>query len=163
MNAGVRLVGRAVAAEGTRVRFADDLLETLVAADVKLARLRMRIDAFADAGALALMYEPEPFERIEAPPAPTALDLRAEGIRTVVWATGYRRLYPWLHVPVLDAHGEIRHEGGVTPLAGLYVMGLRFLRRRKSSFIDGQAQDAPEIADHIVASRRGAQRFAVAR
>lgn len=162
MSSGVRLVGRAGAADGTRVRFADDLLETLVAADVKLARLRMRIDAFADAGALALMYEPEPFERIEAPSAPTALDLRAEGIRSVVWATGYRRLYPWLHVPVLDRHGEIRHEGGVTPVPGLYVMGLRFLRRRNSSFIDGQAKDAPEIAEHIVASRRRCERLAVA-
>ena len=36
-------------------------------------------------------------------------------------------------VPVLDARGEIRHSGGVTPEPGLYVLGLHFLRRRKSS------------------------------
>ena len=68
---------------------------------------------------------------------PPRLDLRAEGIRTVVWATGFRRVYPWLKLPVLDARGEIRHDGGITPVPGLYVLGLHFLRRRKSSFIDG--------------------------
>ena len=69
----------------------------------------------------------------------------------MVWATGFRRHYPWLELPVLDARGEIRHEGGVTPAPGLYVLGLNFLRRRKSSFIDGVGDDAAELADHIVA------------
>ena len=82
--------------------------------------------------------------------------IRREGIRTVLWATGFRRKYPWLHIPVLDNRGEIRHAGGVTPEPGLYVLGLRFLRRRNSSFIDGQAKDAAEIADHISALRGSA-------
>ena len=49
--------------------------------------------------------------------SPTALDLAAEGIRTVLWATGYRRDYSWLKVPVLDAAGEICHDGGITAVA----------------------------------------------
>jgi hypothetical protein len=80
--------------------------------------------------------QPEPFEPTW-PAAfdalPTSIDLRGAGIRTVVWATGFRVSYPWLQVPVLDRDGEIRHEGGVTPVPGLYVLGLHFQRRRKSA------------------------------
>jgi putative flavoprotein involved in K+ transport len=57
-------------------------------------------------------------------------------------------------VPVLDARGEIRHEGGVTPFPGLYVIGLYFLRRRKSSFIDGVGRDAMELATHLTSHLR---------
>jgi putative flavoprotein involved in K+ transport len=57
---------------------------------------------------------------------------------------------------VLDERGEVRHEGGVTASPGLYVLGLYFMRRRKSSLIDGVGDDARELAAHIAA--RSAQR-----
>ena len=82
------------------------------------------------------------------------LDLGKEGVRSVVWATGYVRRYPWLKAPVLDHRGEIVHRGGVTPLPGLYVIGLTFLRRRRSSFIDGCGLDAEDLAP-IVKARLG--------
>ena len=155
MEAGIRLVGRAESAAGKIVRFGDNLVEDIVAADVKLVRLRQRIDDHIARSAWAdSVPGVPPIEMIEAPDAPSSLDLARAGIRTVLWATGFTRSYPWLHVPVLDARGEVRHEGGVTDWPGLYVMGLRFLRRRNSSFIDGQARDAEEIADHLTASRR---------
>ena len=78
-----------------------------------------------------------------------SLDLIAEGIGTVIWATGYRPDYSWLDVPVLDRHGRIRHDGGVVAAPGMYVMGLPFMRRRKSSFIDGAAADAADLAAHL--------------
>jgi putative flavoprotein involved in K+ transport len=155
---GIRLVGRASGAAGDRVFFADDLVAQTVAADARLARLVQRIDIFAARTGLDAGVEPpEPFRPFLWPePAPVEMDLRAEGIRTVVWATGFRRLYPWLRVPVLDARGEIRHEGGVTPFPGLYVIGLYFLRRRKSSFIDGVGRDAQELTAHLAAQLRRA-------
>jgi putative flavoprotein involved in K+ transport len=155
---GVRLVGRALGAEGSRVSFADDLLAQTVAADARLALLLQRIDIFAAlTGVSAEVAPAEPFRPFRWPrEAPTELDLREEGIRTVVWATGYRRRYPWLKVPVLDARGEIRHEGGVTPSPGLYVMGLYFLRRRKSTFIDGVGRDALDLSRHLTGFLRRA-------
>jgi putative flavoprotein involved in K+ transport len=155
---GVRLVGRAAGVEGERVFLADDLVAHTVAADARLARLLQRIDIFAArTGLEAEVGKPEPFRPFLWPaPAPTEIDLRAEGIRTVVWATGFRRLYPWLKLPVLDARGEIRHEGGVTPLPGLYVIGLYFLRRRRSSFIDGVGRDAMDLTAHLAAHLRRA-------
>jgi len=153
---GVRLVGRAAGAEDGRVFFADDLVAYTTAADSRLARLVQRMDIFAARTGLdAEVGPPEPFSPFLWPDeAPTEIDLRAEGIRSVVWATGFRRLYPWLKVPVLDERGEIRHTGGVTPFPGLYVIGLYFLRRRKSSFIDGVGRDAMELAAHLAAHLR---------
>ncbi len=159
---GVRLVGRALVAEGSIVRFDDDLVAHTAAADARLARLLARVDAFAAASGLdAEVGPPEPFEPFLWPKeAPDTIDLDAEGIRTVVWATGFRRQYPWLEVPVLDSRGEIRHDGGVTPAPGLYALGLNFLRRRKSSFIDGVGDDAAVLADHIAARARGGRAVA---
>ncbi len=155
---GVRLVGRATGVAGARVSFADDLVAHTVAADARLARLIQRMDIFAARTGLDAELGPGEAFRPFLWPAPSAteIDLRAEGVRTVVWATGFRRLYPWLKVPVLDERGEIRHEGGVTPFPGLYVIGLYFLRRRKSSFVDGVGGDAMELTAHLAARLRQA-------
>ena len=67
----------------------------------------------------------------------------------MVWATGHRRSYPWLHVPVLDALRRDPPPAGVTPLPGLYVLGQRFQRTRSSDFIDGVGRDAAFVADHL--------------
>lgn len=149
---GVRVTGRLMDFDGSHAIFADDLVSTTVGADVKLAALLSRLDAFAERPDFEhVVSGPEPFEPIwtRFPAADASADLAAEDIRTVIWAVGYRRVYNWLDVPVLDARGEIRHDGGVTTHPGLYVLGLRFLRRRNSSFIDGVGKDAVVLADHI--------------
>jgi putative flavoprotein involved in K+ transport len=157
-RAGVRLVGRALDGRERTVRVEEDLIETTVAADVKLAKLLERVERFiAERGLGGGLPSPDPFEPTLFPSSPDRIELAAEGIRSVLWATGYRRDYGWLHLPVLDASGEIIHAGGVTPVPGLYVLGLRFLRRRKSSFIDGAADDARDLTTHIV-TRRMAKR-----
>ena len=73
----------------------------------------------------------------------------SDGISTMIWATGYRADYSWLDVPVLDRKGRIRHDGGMVPAPGMYVMGLPFMRRRKSSFIDGAGDDAADLAARL--------------
>lgn len=151
---GVRLVGRVLDIEGWQVRLDEDLVEATVAADVKLARLLERIDRFIESSDLAgEAPAAEPFTPTPLLTSPDRIDLRAEGIRSVVWATGYARSYGWLRLPVLDAGGELLHAGGLTPVPGLYVLGLRFLRRRKSSFLDGAADDARDITTHILTRR----------
>ena len=145
---GVRLVGRLSDADGARVSFCDDLKHNVDAAERKLDRVLGTIDRFIDE---TLMDAEAPDRRpaIEVPTAPTEIDLRSTGIAAVVWATGYRRRYPWLKVPVLDIRGEIIHDGGVTNAPGLYALGLNFQRTRKSSFIDGVGEDARVLAAHL--------------
>jgi putative flavoprotein involved in K+ transport len=147
---GVELAGHLTAADGRHVRFAGDLDHTVATADVRMWRVLAVIDAHIEASGLtAEVLEPEPRPIVAVGQAPDALDLKRRGITTLIWATGHRRSYPWLHLPVLDATGEIRQRHGVTPVPGLYVLGQRFQRHRNSNFIDGVGRDAASVADHL--------------
>lgn len=73
------------------------------------------------------------------------LDLTSKEIETIIWATGFRPDYSWLDVNVLDHKGIIRHHGGVVESPGMYLLDMPFLRRRKSSFIDGARVDAEDL------------------
>ena len=154
---GVTLAGRLVAADGRWLSFADDLPASTAAAQARMERLLRSIDAYiARSGGDEGTSPPDPPPPFTVPAGPARLDLRRAGITTVIWATGYRPAYPWLRVPVLDRHGEIRHRRGVTDIPGLYVLGLRFLHRRNSSFVDGVGHDARFVAAHL--TRRMASR-----
>jgi putative flavoprotein involved in K+ transport len=142
---GVRILGRAIGAAGFVMHFWDNLAEATTGAQRPLESLLARIDPIADAAGAP----PEPWPRpiTGLPSSPPRLDLKAEGIGTVLWATGYRRDNAWLRIPGLtDATGEVRHQGGVTPSPGIYLLGMRFMRRRSSGFLGGVGPDATAIA-----------------
>ena len=157
---GVRVVGRMLGAYGRRIYLARDLDDSLGRADRKMHEQLNRIDEYIGDHDRDTPGADRPAP-VHVPATPAHLDLHAEGIRTVLWATGYRREYPWLRVPILDARGEIKHAGGVTPEPGLYALGLHFMRRRNSNFIDGVGADARALAEHI-AARLGAREAAAA-
>jgi putative flavoprotein involved in K+ transport len=152
--AGVRLVGRVTGADGHHFGLARDLSDILTQADRRLDRLLSDIDAHIDAAGLAddlpaatpraLVVHPQPRE---------SLDAQRDNIQTVVWATGNRRSYPWLSVPVLDERGELRQNRGVTPVPGMYVLGQRFQHYRSSNWIWGIGRDAAEVCA-LIANRR---------
>ena len=151
---GARLAGKVIAADGYRVQFDDNLADTVKAADDALKATLAKIDEFATVMGLDDRVGPkQSVPPTELQPAPVELNLRDEGITNVVWATGYRRRYPWLKIPVLDDRGEIRHRGGIAEEPGLYVLGIRFQRRKNSNFIDGVGNDAAELARHLVERR----------
>ena len=156
---GVESHGRLLGVDaGGTARFADDLPTTLRAAEEFERRFRGRVDAHVALTGLEAPEEPPPPSDTPrwAVEAATTLDLRAAGIRSVVWATGYRRDYSWLHAPVFDAAGEPVQRRGVTAAPGLSFLGLWFMWRRDSSFIDGVGGDAAYLAEHITARRVGA-------
>jgi putative flavoprotein involved in K+ transport len=158
-RAGVRLTGRLCGADGHQLAFADDLAATTGAAAARLDALLERIDRYAATARLAPAGAPATPAPVAAAGAPRTLDLRAEGITSVLWATGYQRRYSWLRAPAALAGGDLRHHGGVTPLPGLYAVGLRFQLRRNSSFLDGVGGDARAISGHV-ASYLGHRRAA---
>jgi len=93
---------------------------------------------------------PERFEPTRVPATSRlSLDLGSGEIRSIVWATGFRPDYSWLHVPVLDYKGHLQHVGGVVGAPGVYAIGLPVLRRRKSSFICGAEDDARDVTEHL--------------
>jgi len=151
---GVALVGRLAGVRDGKAQFSGSLRNLCELADLKQNRLLNTIDEWAASHGMSddvdPPHRPEP-TRVEASP-PLGLDLRRVGIKTIVWATGFRPDYAWLDVPVLDAKGNVRHDGGVvTEAPGLYVMGLPFLRRRKSTLIDGAGDDARDLSAHLAA------------
>lgn len=149
---GVRLVGGVEGTREGRVELGGDLAAWMARADDELADLLARIDRFVErAGLGPEVGPPESVAPLDAPAAPRSLDLAAEGIRTVVWATGFRRDWSWLRLPVLDVRGEVAHRRGTTAVPGLHVLGMRFQCRRNSSFLDGVGADAAELAGRIAA------------
>jgi putative flavoprotein involved in K+ transport len=148
---GVGLVGRWAAVRDGRALFSGGLRNVFSLADLKMARLLDSFDEWARADAPDVeLGRPERFAPTPGPESTRLqLDLRRGEIATVVWATGYRPDYGWLDVPVVDAKGHLRHDGGVVDSPGLYALGLPVLRRRKSSFIYGIEDDAREVIDHL--------------
>lgn len=143
---GIRLLGRLSAGDGTKAAFAGDLRWTTSRSHARVLRVLDRIDdAIERRGFSAPPADPEARAPLILTPPHVTLDLIDEGILTIVWATGYVRSYPWLKVPVLDGRGEIAHSGGVTASPGLYVLGLPFQRRRRSSLISGCGTDVEDL------------------
>ena len=148
---GVRLVGRLSALRDGEALLSGSLANKCELADLKLGRLLDTFDEMATQRRLGDLGPPERFAptRVEKSP-PLRLDLARGEIRTIIWATGFRPDYSWLDMPVLNHKGQIRHDGGiVTEFPGLYVIGLNFLRRRKSSFIHGAEDDARDLVSHL--------------
>jgi putative flavoprotein involved in K+ transport len=70
-------------------------------------------------------------------------------VDTVVWATGYRPDYSWIHLPVLGPDGLPRHQRGITGFPGLYFLGMHNQYSRGSSLIYWVRHDAAYITSHI--------------
>jgi putative flavoprotein involved in K+ transport len=149
---GVVPHGRLVGIDGSRAVFADDLAASMAGGEDHARRFRERVDRFVARAGLDAPDDADPpvgLPRWTHEPG-TELGLGRTGIGSVIWATGYRRDYSWLHAPVLDAAGNPVQRRGVASVAGLFFLGLSFMWRRDSSFIDGVGADAEYLADRIV-------------
>jgi putative flavoprotein involved in K+ transport len=149
---GIKLRGKLAGIADGKAQFSGSLRNQCALADLKMNRLLDAIDDFAAASGLdAEAGPPERFPPTEVEESPPlGMDLTRGEIRTILWATGYRPDYSWLDLPVTDRKGQIVHDGGVIAAApGAYVIGLQFLRRRKSALIDGAAADAADLAEHL--------------
>jgi putative flavoprotein involved in K+ transport len=72
-------------------------------------------------------------------------------VDAVVWATGYRSDYSWLHVPGAVVDGQVRHEAGVSDVAGLYFLGLPWQTCRGSALLGFVGADAATLSDRMAA------------
>jgi putative flavoprotein involved in K+ transport len=148
---GIRLVGRFQGADGQTARFADDLSANLAFADAFFdERFRGLIERFTELAGLDLPPDDRvPFE-LDVPEV-TELDLRAEGISTVLWTTGYAPDYGWLDLPVLNELGVPRHVRGISEVPGLTFIGLLWQHSQASANFVGVAADADYLASRWMA------------
>lgn len=159
---GMNLVGMTKSFHDGVMSFASDLKANLALGDANYLSLLDQADAYAEREGLDFPLEPE--ARV-IPKDPTCvsepileLDLRKEGVTSIVWATGYAFDFGWLKVDAFDDRGRPIHDRGVSKVPGIYFLGLPWLSRRASSFIWGVWHDAAYVAAQI-AERAPADRL----
>jgi len=155
---GVEITGRVVDTDGETVSFAGSLANICTAADLKMNRLLRSIDEWITRRGMQEQFAPRDVPaptRVPQNPRLSIRSLKQEGVNSIVWASGYAPDFSWLDAPVFDAKGRLMHDGGVVG-RGLYVMGLPYLRQRKSTNLQGAGEDAQALVSHMKMARKGA-------
>lgn len=156
-KAGVTLLGRTEAYKDGKLHFAQDLARNVQSGDAYYLNLLAEADLYIERNGLDLPPEPEAHDLPPLPKEiltpPDSLDPQAEGLTTVIWATGYGRDFGWLPQGALDEAGQPAHARGVSAEPGIYFLGLPWQSRRGSSFIWGVWHDAKFVSDHIAKQR----------
>lgn len=151
---GMQLYGRLENIEGNRLYFKDDLQQNLDGADAVAESIKASIDKYIEKHQLSAPTEP-PYRPIWQPETPYRdRSLTEANIGSVIWSTGYHTDFRWIEAPVFDGNGYPCHDRGVTPLKGLYFLGLPWLYTWGSGRFSGVARDALYLADQILAKRK---------
>lgn len=153
---GVRLFGHFGGADGNQVRFEPDLHECLGRADGFEKEAQAMIDSCIAASGMEA--PPEELPQLSdgfAQPVVEQIDLRAEGITSIVWATGYRFDYSLVKLPVVDPKGRPVSSNGVTEYPGLYFVGMPWMPSLKTGILPGVGEHAHMIAEQVMSRTRG--------
>jgi putative flavoprotein involved in K+ transport len=152
---GVTLLGSAGTYAHGVLQFRPDLGTNLSRGDANYLSVLDAADAYVAKQGLDLPEEPGARTMTPDPRCVTdplfELNLAGAGITSIIWATGYALDFGWLKAGDFDAKGQPVHQRGVSPVPGLYFLGLSWLSRRASPFIWGVWHDADYLASHIVA------------
>jgi len=150
---GVVLLGHVRGAQGGRLMIAPDMRQMLAQVDrFELDALKM-VDSYIARMGLSAPTETvlqlrDGYEQEEL----DTLNLEAAGIKTVIWATGYKFDFSFVKLPVTDEDGYPIQTRGITDYEGLYFLGMPWLHSRKSGILFGVGDDAAYLAAHIALS-----------
>ena len=154
---GVTLLGRVRGIRAGVAEILPDVAQSLETGDAAFTAFLDLVDAHVAGTGLDHPEECEARRRLPDPPCVVTpaqrLDLVAEGVNAVIWATGYRCDFRWIDMPIFDTGGQPLHRDGITKVPGLYFLGLPWLSKMNSSFLAGLGDDAARLADHIAAHR----------
>jgi putative flavoprotein involved in K+ transport len=152
---GVVLLGHLLGYQDGLLCVAPDVKDNLARADQAEQFLLKSIDDYIQrAGIDAPEDHPPVLTDAYRMPEVLALDLRAESIGTIIWACGYTYDASLVQLPIYDEFGLPRTRHGAAELPGLYYVGLPWLAKLRSGFLNGMADDAGYVAGHI-AGRAG--------
>lgn len=71
------------------------------------------------------------------------MDGSSADVGTVIWCTGYRDEFGWLAIEeAKDTSGNVKHDKGHSPVAGLFYVGRPWQRNRASGLVLGVGEDA---------------------
>lgn len=84
---------------------------------------------------------------------PALEDGQVMTVANVIWCTGFRHDFSWIHLPATGEHGWPLHERGIaSSVPGLYFVGLPFQFSFSSMLVGGVARDARYVAKRIASS-----------
>ena len=73
-------------------------------------------------------------------------------VSNVIWCTGFKQVFDWIDLPILDEHGwPAEYRGVVDAAPGLFFCGLSFQYAFASMVFPGIGRDADYVARRIVA------------
>lgn len=154
---GVTLLGHLESADGTRLRFGDDLAKHVRHSDEFSAKIHQHIDDYiARRGITAPVSDPDPADEpadAESFRASAELDLAERGVRSVIFSTGFGADYSWLRLPIVGADGSVAHREGRSPVDGVWFVGLLWMRMRRSGIIHGAMEDSAHVAAQVATRR----------
>jgi len=151
---GMELYGRLLDVKGDCLLLDDDLAQCLDQADQVSESIKTSIDGFISKAGVTAPEEPR-YRPVWVPPKERPkLNYRAAGITSIVWCIGFRTDYGWIDLPVFNGRGQPTHVRGVTPVPGVYFLGLPWLYTWGSGRFSGVARDAEYLAEHIKARAR---------
>jgi putative flavoprotein involved in K+ transport len=149
-----RLHGRFEGAADGVLTFSDDLPGRLALVEAGFSQRLRLADAYIEAAGIeAPAAEPVPDDPWLPPESGARLDLDAENITSVIWATGYSLDFSFLDIPLLDEWNYPRHSQGVTEIPGLYAVGLPWLTRHASATLGLVGDDAQYVVEHLAGRR----------
>ncbi|MFI5957055.1 MSMEG_0569 family flavin-dependent oxidoreductase [Cryptosporangium sp. NPDC051539] len=152
---GMRLYGR-LRSVGDTLRFDDDLAANLDGADRVSESIKDSIDEYIAATGVDAPEEPR-YTPVWTP-ADAEHDVRELDpghLAAVVWSTGFGPDHRWIEAPVFNGRGYPVHDRGVTPVPGLYFLGLPWQWTWGSGRFGGVGADAAYLAEQISVPRTG--------
>jgi len=156
-HSGITVLGLTKGYENGVLHIADDLAANIAEGDEAYFDVLRDADAYVERNGLDLPPEPEAWNLLDNPACIVQpilqLDLAKAGVKTILWATGFKFDFSWLDVDAFDENGMPFHKRGISAETGVYFLGLPELTNRASSFIYGVWHDAKYIADHIALQR----------
>ncbi len=145
---GAILLGRVAGFGGNAVEIGGNLEESLAWGEEFSTGFKKRVDAYiAERGLDVPVEEDEPPKPVHSV---SSLDVQRDGIATILWANGFRPDHAWIDGVRTDEQGWPLHTGGVSPVPGLYFVGLHWMRKRKSSLFLGVGEDAEHVVSQLV-------------
>ena len=123
-------------------------MENLAKADGFAANAIKQIDAYILKNAMDL-----PREEVKIlddgfhVPIIRSLDLVAEDIGVIIWATGYSNDYSLVQLPILDSDNYPIADRGVTNFPGLYFIGMNWMNKFKTGFLMGVGESTKYVAE----------------
>ena len=155
---GVVLLGRILDGRSGKLTIAPDLGENLAGGDASFIDFTEQADEYAARQGLDLPFSDESVEvasnQMKVADSVPNLDLAAVGISTIIWANGFQYDFDWVDLPIFangtQSSGRVPvHKRGITRVPGVYFLGLPWLHKLKSAFLNGVGEDAEHLAEQI--------------